>query len=145
METAWPGELAVYQMLFGPLATQHGAFVGYAGAGPRTGKTLRSESTIAKLSGLCAGVKPRTSPQNAAPSGVLFASSGRVMVVLDPLSPPSCPERPNWRTEPDFMVTAAQVLPATTWAAELSESVTTLPSRCPEGQEWLSAQSVLTT
>src|SRR5271169_1454396 len=145
MEMAWPGELAVYQMLLGPLATQQGALVGYAGAGPRTGKTFRSESTMAKLSGLWAGVKPRTSPQKAAPSGVLFASSGSVMVVFEPLSAPSLPERPNCRTEPDFMVTAAQVLPATICAAELSERVTTVPSRWPEGQEWLSAQSVLTT
>src|SRR5215472_4178461 len=116
-------------MLFGPLATQHGALVGNAGAGPRTGKTLRSESTIAKLSGLCAGVNPRTSPQNAAPSGVLFASSGNVIVVFEPSRAPSWPERPSWRTEPDFMVTAAQVLPATICAAELSDSGTTLPSR----------------
>src|SRR5215469_9067340 len=43
------------------------------------------------------------------------------------------------------MVTAAQVLPAAIWAAELSESGTTLPSSWPDGQEWLSAQPAPTT
>src|SRR5580692_6625824 len=98
-------------MLRGPLATQHGAFVGYEGAGPTIGNTFSPASTMAKLSGLWAGVKPRISPQNAAPRGVLFASVGSVMVVVAPLSaPPSCVSG-SCMTDPDVNVTAAQVLP----------------------------------
>ena len=86
---ACPGELAVYQRFPGPLATQQGALVGYGGVGPVIGKTSRFLSTIAKLSGLWAGVNPRTSSQNAAPSGVLLAVLGSVTAALDPLSAPS--------------------------------------------------------
>jgi hypothetical protein len=110
METAWPGELAVYHTFPGPLATQHGAFVGYDGAGPAIGKISPCLFTIAKLSGLCAGVNPRISPQKAAPSGVLFAVLGRVTAELDPLSaPPHL--RGSCKRTPEVMVTAAQSLP----------------------------------
>ena len=85
---ACPGELPVYHALPGPLATQQGALVGYDGVGPAIGKTVRFSFTIAKLSALWAGVNPRMSPQNASPSGVLFASLGSVTVVLAPLSAP---------------------------------------------------------
>src|SRR6516225_4737324 len=116
-------------MLRGPLATQHGAFAGYAGAGPTMGNTFWLASTMAKLSGLWAGVNPRVLPQNASPSGVLSASAGRAMVAPVPLSgPPSCVSG-SCRTDPDFSVTAAQVLPTAICAAELSDRLTTLPSR----------------
>ena len=42
MEMACPGELPVYQMFPGPLATQQGALVGYGGVGPVIGKTSRA-------------------------------------------------------------------------------------------------------
>ena len=94
--------------------------------------------TRAKLSGLWAGLNPRISPQNAAPRGVLFASAGSVTGKLIPLSPPrklsgSC------RTDPDFIVTAAQLLPTTICPADASASLTA-PSALPEGHAWLSAQ-----
>ena len=69
-----------------PFATQQGALLGYDGVGPTIGKTSRFASKIAKLSGLCAGVNPRIFPQNAAPSGVLFAPLGSVTLRLVPLS-----------------------------------------------------------
>ena len=77
---ACPGELPVYQTFPGPLATQHGALVGYGGVGPVIGKTSLLLFTIAKLSGLWAGVNPRTSSQNAAPSGESGTNRG-----LEPL------------------------------------------------------------
>src|ERR1700679_487582 len=89
MEMASPGELPVYQTFPGPLATQHGALVGYGGVGPVIGKISALLFTIAKLSGLCAGVNPRTSSQNAAPSGVLLAVAGSATAVLVPSSAPS--------------------------------------------------------
>src|SRR5271157_2197985 len=110
METAAPGELPEYQMLPAPLASQHGALVGYAGAGPGTGKTSPLGSTRAKLSGLCAGLNPRILPQKAAPSGVLLAVAGRVTTLLAPASAPYH-ARGNCRTDPDFKVTAAHVRP----------------------------------
>src|ERR1700733_6640346 len=132
MEIASPGELAVYQMFPGPLATQHGALVGYGGVGPVMGNTSRALVTIAKLSGLCAGVNPRTSSQNAAPSGVLSAVSGSVTGMLAPLSAP-----PHFRGScsrvPEVIVTAAQSFPTAICAADESLSAT-LPSRLPDGQ-----------
>ena len=68
MEIAAPGEFPVYQRFPGPFATQQGALVGKEGVGPAMGKISRLGLTMAKLSGLCAGVNPRLSPQNAAPS-----------------------------------------------------------------------------
>src|SRR5271170_5762903 len=130
---ACPGELAVYQTLPGPLATQQGAFVGYAGAGPVIGKTSLLLLTMAKLSGLWAGVNPSTSSQNAAPSGVLLAVLGSVTAALDPLSAPS-DLRGSCRREPEVMVTAAQSLPTAIWAAVWSVSATTEPSTLPPGQ-----------
>ena len=73
MEMACPGELPVYHTLPGPLATQQGALVGNDGVGPGIGKTVPALSTMAKLSVLWAGVNPRMSPQNASPSGTMFA------------------------------------------------------------------------
>src|ERR1700758_5391012 len=108
MEIAFPGEFPVYQRLFGPLATQHGALVGYGGVGPAIGFTLPFASAMAKLSGLCAGVNPRTFPQKAAPSGVLLASSGRAMLFIVPFSAPSSLSG-NCRTDPEVIVTAAHV------------------------------------
>src|SRR5271169_5248953 len=90
IEIACPGELPVYQTLPGPFATQQGALVGKEGAGPAIGKRLRSSSSTAKLSGLCAGVNPKIFPQKEAPSGVLLALLGRVTVFAVPLSEPSC-------------------------------------------------------
>src|SRR5208283_763652 len=133
METALPGELPVYQTLPGPLATQQGALVGNAGAGPAIGKMLRLSSMRAKLSGLCAGVNPKMFLQKAAPRGVLFALLGRVMEVLVPVSAPSSCVSGSCRTDPDFSVTAAQVSPATICAAEGSVRPTTVPSTLPEG------------
>src|SRR5271155_5073345 len=121
IEIACPGELAVYQMFPGPLATQQGALVGYAGVGPVIGKMSLFLSTMAKLSGLWAGVNPRTSSQNAAPSGVLLAVLGSATAALDPLSAPS-QLRGNCRREPEVMVTAAQSLPTAICAAEGSVS-----------------------
>src|SRR5579872_3499252 len=103
MEIAWAGLFPEYQMLPGPFASQHGAFEGYAGCGPRTGKTSPVLSMTAKLSGLWAGFSPRVSPQNAAPSGVSLASGGSVMLALFPFKAPY--ESPSERTEPDFSVT----------------------------------------
>src|ERR1700690_231313 len=88
MEIARPGEFPVYQTLPGPFATQQGAFVGNDGVGPAMGNTVLLLSTMAKLSTLWAGVNPRISPQNAAPSGVLFAVPGSATVVLVPVSAP---------------------------------------------------------
>ena len=45
----------MYQMFPGPFATQQGALMGKDGVGPAIGVRLRSSSTMAKLSGLCAG------------------------------------------------------------------------------------------
>src|ERR1039457_6317807 len=132
MEMACPGELPVYQTFPGPLATQHGALVGYGGVGPVIGKTSRLLFTMAKLSGLWAGVNPRTSSQNAAPSGVLLAVLGSVTAALDPLSAPSH-VRASCRRDPEVMVTAAQSLPTAICAAEGSVSATTVPSTLPEG------------
>src|SRR6267378_1300617 len=98
-------------MFPGPLATQQGALEGNGGVGPVIGKTSRFLSTSAKLSGLWAGVKPRISPQKAAPSGVLFAVLGSATGVLAPPSAPS--RRGSCRTDPDLSVTAAQLLPTT--------------------------------
>src|ERR1700733_7217225 len=134
MGRACPGELLVYQTFPGPFATQQGALVGYGGVGPVIGKTLRSLSTIAKLSGLWAGVNPRTSSQNAAPSGVLFAVLGSVTGSLVPLSAPSC-LRNSCRTDPEVSVTAAHCLPTAICAAEGSVSLTTAPSTLPDGHE----------
>src|SRR5271157_6081076 len=106
---ACPGELPVYHALPGPLATQQGALLGYGGVGPTMGKTFRFSSTIAKLSALWAGVNPRISPQNATPSGVLFATLGSVTVALAPL------------------------LPTAICAAEGSVRPTTPPSTWPDG------------
>lgn len=92
---ACPGELPVYQMFPGPLATQQGALVGYAGVGPVIGKTSRLLFTMAKLSGLWAGVNPNTFSQNAPPSGVLSAVVGRVTAALEPLSSPRSSRRPR--------------------------------------------------
>src|SRR5450755_3670099 len=89
MEMACPGELPVYQTFPGPLATQHGALVGYGGVGPVIANTSRLLFTMAKLSGLWAGVNPNTLSQNAAPSGVLSAVLGRVTAALEPVSAPS--------------------------------------------------------
>lgn len=50
-----------------PFATQHGALLGHGGVGPVIGTTVWSFLTIAKLSGLCAGVNPSRSLQNASP------------------------------------------------------------------------------
>ncbi len=134
MEMASPGELPVYQMFPGPLATQHGALVGYGGVGPVIGKISALLFTIAKLSGLWAGVNPRTSSQNAAPSGVLVRNAlGSDTAALDPASAPS-PLRGSCRREPEVMVTAAQLLPTAICAAEGSVSATTLPSTLPDGQ-----------
>src|ERR1700744_1442204 len=105
---ASPGELAVYQMFPAPFATQQGALVGNDGVGPTIGKMSRSGLTIAKLSGLCAGVKPRSSPQKSAPSGVLLAVEGRATAAVDPLSAPSRVSG-SCSTDPDFKVTAPQV------------------------------------
>src|ERR1022692_2778320 len=107
MEMACPGELLVYQTFPGPLATQHGALVGYGGVGPVIGKRSRLLFTMAKLSGLWAGVNPRTSSQNAAPSGVLLAVLGRVTAALDPLSAPSHLSG-SCRRETQVMVSAAR-------------------------------------
>ena len=100
-------------MFPGPLATQHGALTGKDGVGPAIGARFPSSSTIAKLSGLWAGVKPRTSPQNASPSGTISALLGSGMAVL--------------------MVTAAQFLPIAICAAEGLERFTTGPSTLPQG------------
>ena len=120
----------MYQMFPGPLATQQGALEGNGGVGPVIGKTSRFLSTSAKLSGLWAGVKPRISPQKAAPSGVLFAVLGSVTGVLAPPSAPSW--RGSCRTDPDLSVTAAQLLPTTICAAEGSVSPMA-PSTPPVG------------
>src|SRR5579859_792048 len=101
MEMAWPGEFPVYHRLPGPFATQQGALVGNDGAGPAIGKISRPAFTMAKLSGLCAGVNPRLSPQNSAPRGVLLADAGSVTGAAVLLSAPlrvsgSC------HSEPDF-------------------------------------------
>src|ERR1700690_2707900 len=133
MEMACPGEFAVYQIFPGPLVTQQGALVGYDGVGPVIGKTSRFWFTIAKLSGLWAGVNPRTSSQNAAPSGVLSAVLGSATAALDPLSAPSHLSG-SCRRDPEVMVTAAQSLPTAIWAAEGSVSATTAPSMWPDGQ-----------
>src|SRR5882762_2833084 len=109
-------------MFPGPLATQQGALEGNGGVGPVIAKTSRFLSTSAKLSGLWAGVKPRISPQKAAPSGVLFAVLGSVTGVLAPPSAPSW--RGSCRTDPDLSVTAAQLLPTTICAAEGSIGLT---------------------
>src|SRR5438309_4477384 len=119
-------------MFPGPLATQHGALAGYGGVGPVIGNTSSFLSTIAKLSGLWAGVKPRISPQNAAPSGVLFAMAGSVTGEVAPPSAPSC-LRGSCRRDPDFRVTAAQLLPTTICAAEASVSATAASSTPPAG------------
>src|ERR1700733_11619264 len=132
MEMACPGELAVYQTFPAPLATQQGALVGYDGVGPVMGKTSRLLFTTAKLSGLWAGVNPRTSSQNAAPSGVLSAVLGSVTAALVPLSDPSRLSGSCSR-DPEVMVTAAQSLPTAICAAEGSVSPTE-PSTPPDGQ-----------
>src|SRR4029077_10290463 len=141
---AWPGELAVYHTFPAPFATQQGALVGYAGAGPTIGDTLPLEFTIAKLSGLCAGVKPRMSFQNAAPSGVLFAVLGSVRALLVPVSAP-CWLSGSCSTDPDVIVSAAQSVPTAICAAEESLRLTTVPSKFPFGHAWLSAQFVPAT
>ena len=130
---ACPGELPVYQTFPGPLATQQGAFVGYGGVGPVIGKTSRLLFTIAKLSGLWAGVNPRTSSQNAAPSGVLLAVLGSVTAALDPLSAPSH-VRGSCRRDPEVMVTAAQSSTDRDLRSRGSVSATTVPSTLPDGQ-----------
>src|SRR5581483_5443406 len=115
-----------YQTFPGPFATQHGALVGNGGVGPTMGKTSRSRLTIAKLSGLWAGVKPSLSPQNAAPSGVLLAVSGSGTGTTEPLGAPQGVSG-SWSTEPDLRVMAAQVLPTAIWPAEESASLMTPP------------------
>src|SRR6185437_8960598 len=141
---ACPGLLAVYQTFPGPLATQQGAFAGKEGVGPATGWTLRCASTIAKLSGLCAGVNPRISPQKASPSGVLFAVLGSAIGAAPPLSAP-VRVRPTCRRDPDVIVTAPQVLPTAICAAEGSARWTAAPSRAPDGHVWLSTHAAPAT
>src|ERR1700722_10035932 len=143
MEMASPGALPVYHTLPGPLATQQGALVGNAGAGPTIGKMSRSGLTIAKLSGLCAGVNPRLSPQKPAPNGVLLAAAGSETGADVPLSAPSR-VRGSCNREPDFNVTAPHVQPTAICPADVSGSFTT-PSVLPVVHQWLSAQFAPTT
>src|SRR5262249_55889805 len=141
---ACAGEFPVYQALPGPLATQQGALVGNGGVGPVIGNTLPSLSTIAKLSGLCAGVKPRISFQNAAPNGVLFALLGSTTGAAAPLSAPSRVSG-SCRTDPEASVTAAQRAPTAICAADGSARGTMAPSTAPDGQACVSAQLAPTT
>src|SRR5580658_4178217 len=145
MLIASPGELPVYQMFPAPFATQHGAFTGYDGVGPATAFTLPFSSTIAKLSGLCAGVKPSTFPQNASPSGTMSASLGSAIELLSPFSTPSSCVSGSCSSFPELIVTAAHLLPTAICAAEGSERLTTGPSTKPQGHAWLSAQFAPTT
>src|ERR1700683_4944029 len=145
MLIACPGEFPVYQILPAPFATQHGAFTGYEGVGPTTAFSLPSPSTMAKLSGLCAGVKPSTLPQNASPSGTMSASLGRGIGVLVPFNTPRSCASGSCKRDPELNVTAAQPSPTAICAAEISERFTTGPSTNPQGQAWLSAQFAPTT
>src|ERR1017187_5621092 len=131
MLIACPGEFPVYQMLPAPLATQQGAFTGYEGVGPTTAFSLPFSSTMAKLSGLCAGVKPSTLPQNASPRGTMSASLGKGIDVLVPLNTPLSCVSGSCKRDPELKVTAAQLLPTAIWAAEGSERLTTGPSTNP--------------
>src|SRR6185437_5307095 len=79
------------------------------------------------------------SPQNAAPSGVLFALAGSATEAAEPLNAPQ-PVRPTCSTAPEVNVTARQVLPTTTCAADASVRRTTAPSGMPDGHAWLSTQ-----
>src|ERR1700733_9845335 len=144
MLIACPGEFPVYQMLPAPLATQQGAFVGYGGVGPTTGFTFPFTSTMAKLSGLCAGVKPSTLPQNASPRGTMSALLGRGIGLLVPFNTPCCVSG-SCKRDPELNVTAAQLWPTAICAAEGSERLTTRPSTHPRGQVWPSAQFAPTT
>src|SRR5580700_9284789 len=145
MLIACPGEFPVYQILPAPLATQQGAFTGYEGVGPTIAFTSPFTSTMAKLSGLCAGVKPSTLPQNAAPRGTMFALLDRGMGVLVPFNTPLWCVSGSCKRDPELNVTAAQLWPTAICAAEVSERRTTGPSTNPRGQEWLSAQFAPTT
>src|SRR5579862_4136914 len=144
MLIACPGEFPVYQILPAPLATQQGALTGNGGVGPATGFTVPFTSTMAKLSGLCAGVKPRTLPQNASPRGTMFALLGSGIGLLTPFNPP-CRVSGSCNRDPELKVTAAQVWPTAICAAEESERLTTGASTNPQGQSWLSAQFAPTT
>src|SRR5580692_3721789 len=145
MLIACPGEFPVYQILAAPLATQHGAFTGYEGVGPTTAFRVPFPSTMAKLSGLCAGVKPSTLPQNASPRGTMSASLGSGIEVVVPFNTPCSRASGSCRREPELNVTAAQLSPTAICAAEESERLTTGPSTNPKGQAWLSAQFAPTT
>src|SRR5215469_4003420 len=125
MLIACPGEFPVYQMFPAPLATQQGAFTGYEGVGPTTGFTVPFSSTMAKLSGLCAGVKPSTLPQNASPRGTMSALLGRGIGVLVPFNTPRSRVSGSCRRKPELNVTAAQSSPTAICAAEGSERLTT--------------------
>src|ERR1700689_1505126 len=125
MLIACPGEFPVYQILAAPLATQHGPFTGYEGVGPTTAFTSPFSSTMAKLSGLCAGVKPSTLPQNASPRGTMSASLGRGIELLVPLNPPCSRASGSCKRDPELNVTAAQLSPTAICEAEVSERLTT--------------------
>ena len=60
---------------------------------PAIGKTFRLAFTMAKLSTLWAGVNPRMSPQNASPSGTVFASAGERYSGARPAERPLVRER----------------------------------------------------
>jgi hypothetical protein len=145
MLIACPGEFPVYQMLPAPLAPQQGAFVGYEGVGPTTGFTLPFSFTMAKLSGLCAGVTPGTLPQNAFPSATVSVFLGTGIGLLVLFNPPPCCVSGSYKRDPELSVTAAQLSPTTICAAEGSERRTTGPSTNPQGQAWISAQFAPTT
>ena len=107
MLIAFPGEFPVYQMLPAPLATQQGAFTGYKGVGPTTALSLPLSSTTAKLSGLCAGVKPSTLFQNASPRGTMSALLGRGIGVLVPFNTRPSGVSGSYKRDPELNVTAA--------------------------------------
>ena len=55
----------MYQTLRGPLATQHGALVGYDGVGPAIGKMF----AVLVHDGEAVGTVGRSEPQNVSPEG----------------------------------------------------------------------------
>jgi hypothetical protein len=119
----------VYQRLPRPFATQQGAFVGNGGVGPVIGKRSRFLFTMAKLSGLWAGVNPSTLSQNAAPSGVLLAVFGSVTAALDPASAPS------WMQIADVVHKAEQHLPRSTRNIGVLDLRSTRSSSTPEAAQ----------